>query len=136
MDDWAVPRIQDGLMVVNMGNSHTLAYLVAQDRVYGIYEHHTACLDLSKAMDQLQRFRKGVLTSEEVYSDMGHGVVYSGDAGDRFIRAPMLATGPQRSLIKTADVHPAAPFGDMMLSGCFGLVRAGLVTWGLNHSIC
>ena len=135
LDDWAVPRVPDGLMVVNVGNAHTLAYLVAEDRVYGIYEHHTECLDFPKAMDQLQRFRNGVLTSEDVYCDMGHGVVYSEDAGDRFIKAPILATGPQRALIGQSDVHLAAPFGDMMLSGCFGLIRASLEAWNLNHSI-
>ncbi|MBI4775052.1 MAG: DUF1786 domain-containing protein [Deltaproteobacteria bacterium] len=136
LDDWAVSRIRDGLMVVNVGNAHTLAYLVAEGRVYGIYEHHTECLDFAKAMDQLQRFRNGLLTSEEVYSDMGHGVVYSEGVNDHFENAPMLATGPQRALIKTGDVHPAAPFGDMMLSGCFGLVRAALHAWKLNRSIC
>lgn len=35
-------------------------------------------------------------------------------------------TGPLRAILKGSRLraHPAAPFGDMMLAGCYGLVRA------------
>ena len=35
-------------------------------------------------------------------------------------------TGPQRERIRRTALQPyfAAPYGDMMISGCFGLVRA------------
>ena len=36
------------------------------------------------------------------------------------------ATGPQRARIRDTALRPyfAAPFGDMMIGGCFGLLRA------------
>jgi hypothetical protein len=40
---------------------------------------------------------------------------------------PLLAvTGPRRSLLEGSDLQPylAVPHGDMMLAGCFGLLRA------------
>ncbi len=130
LDDWAVSRIQDGLLVVNAGNAHTLAYLVAGDRCYGIYEHHTGCLDSVKIRDHLARFREGTLPHDEIFGDEGHGVAYTGDAGRSFSAAPLLVTGPQRFLLLAEGGRMAAPFGDMMLSGCFGLVQSVLNLWG------
>jgi hypothetical protein len=33
-------------------------------------------------------------------------------------------TGPRRSLVEGLGYYPAAPYGNMMLAGCFGLVAA------------
>ena len=43
----------------------------------------------------------------------------------------MVLTGPQRRLGSSLPAIQAAPFGDMMLTGCFGLVAAarGIVGW-------
>jgi hypothetical protein len=42
------------------------------------------------------------------------------------IDPPVIATGPRRALLRASTHRPyfAAPFGDMMLSGCFGLLAA------------
>ncbi|HZR40179.1 MAG TPA: hypothetical protein VFB12_08695, partial [Ktedonobacteraceae bacterium] len=40
---------------------------------------------------------------------------------------PFLAvTGPRRELLRGSQLHPyeAVPHGDMMLAGCYGLLRA------------
>ena len=51
-----------------------------------------------------------------------------GDTSARRGRAqPIVAvTGPQRGKLRGSDLHPyfATPHGDMMISGCFGLLRA------------
>ena len=38
----------------------------------------------------------------------------------------LVVTGPRRSVLQTSPLKPyfAAPYGDMMIAGCFGLLRA------------
>jgi uncharacterized protein (DUF1786 family) len=117
----------DGLTVVNVGNFHTLAALVRNDRVYGIYEHHSASLTVRTLRTHLEAFRRGLLEHERVFQDGGHGCAYGNGfphEGDLFER--VLVTGPRRRLLSLPSYHQAAPYGDMMLSGCFGLLRAAI----------
>lgn len=71
-----------------------------------------------------ERLVVGRLTQEEVFGGNGHGVYYAAPApgGDPFVAV----TGPQRNKLAGSRLRPhfAAPHGDMMLSGCFGLLRA------------
>jgi hypothetical protein len=68
------------------------------------------------------------LRHAEVFEDMGHGaLVYEGypidlSGGDFGVAV----TGPRRNLMSASRLRPyfAAPFGDMMISGCFGLLAA------------
>ena len=41
-------------------------------------------------------------------------------------RLPLIVTGPRRDLLAGSELPAefAAPHGDMMLTGCFGLLRA------------
>jgi uncharacterized protein (DUF1786 family) len=114
-----------GLTVVNVGNFHTVAALVRDERVLGIYEHHTDLLDPQKLDRHLQAFRVGQLDHATVFADNGHGCAHARDfqtlPGDF---AQVLVTGPKRRLLSLPDYHQAAPYGDMMLSGCFGLLCA------------
>jgi uncharacterized protein (DUF1786 family) len=69
------------------------------------------------------RLCHGQLSHEEIFSDGGHGcfILESED------QLPFLSvTGPNRKLMQDSLLKPhfAVPHGDMMLSGCFGLVRA------------
>jgi len=123
------PQVQkqsaSGLVVVNCGNEHTFAVLVQQGIVWGIYEHHTSLLSPAKLADHLNRFRAGQLTNQEIYDDWGHGCCLRPDypgSGKPF--ATLVITGPQRRLGADLPAIQAAPFGDMMLTGCFGLVAA------------
>jgi uncharacterized protein (DUF1786 family) len=113
-----------GLMVVNLGNAHTFAALVRGERLWGIYEHHTGLLDQAKLFDHLGRFKKGELTNEEIFADQGHGCAYAPDypGGEPF--GFTVITGPRRRLARGWPGVFAAPLGDMMLTGCFGLVEA------------
>jgi len=111
-------------LVVNIGNFHTLAFRLREGQVEGLFEHHTGFLDGEKLDRLLQRLAEGVLDFEEVFGDMGHGALV-------FERTPMAlegvaVVGPRRGLLR-ASRHPvyfAVPFGDMMMAGCFGLLRA------------
>ncbi|HHY29852.1 MAG TPA: DUF1786 domain-containing protein [Syntrophaceticus sp.] len=116
-------RQEDGVLVVNVGNQHTLAALLKGERIWGIFEHHTGSLTRDKLDDYLHRFVRGEVTNEEVYNDWGHGCAILPDAPPAECFDFIAITGPQRH--KAEDLgYFAVPYGDMMLSGSFGLVAA------------
>jgi len=115
---------EEGVVVLNLGNQHAVASLVINSRIVGIYEHHTGCLSASKLRDHIERFRQGTLTDEEVFSGHGHGCVTLPQAKNMGSFATVVVTGPQRHLAQDLGYYFAVPYGDMMLSGCFGLIRA------------
>jgi uncharacterized protein (DUF1786 family) len=111
-------------LVLNLGNSHTLAFHLRGTYIYGLFEHHTGLLD-REGLDSLsERLVAGTLRHEEVFAGNGHGVYYAAppDSREPFVTA----TGPLRAKLRGSRLKPhfAAPHGDMMLSGCFGLVQA------------
>jgi len=126
LDPQARGHLDRGLTVINVGNAHTFAALVRGDRLRGIYEHHTGLLSPEKLWDQVGRFQQGRLTNAEVFDDQGHGCAYAPDFTAKDSFAFTVITGPRRRLAQGGPGIFAAPFGDMMLSGCFGLVAAFL----------
>ncbi len=123
-DPQAAAWRQEGLMAVNLGNQHTLGALIRGERIEGIFEHHTGMLTTEKFRSIVKRFPKGRLSSQEIFRDGGHGCFihpdFSGKKGYGFVAV----TGPRRSLADGGGGYMAAPYGDMMLTGCFGLVAA------------
>ncbi len=122
-------RNQDESLLCNIGNFHTLAFHLAQERIVGIFEHHTGEIDRAQLEQMLMKLADGTLTNEEVFNTSGHGALILNDsvqhAGERDF--PFLAvTGPRREMLRGSSLHPyeATPHGDMMLAGCFGLLRA------------
>jgi uncharacterized protein (DUF1786 family) len=110
-------------VMVNVGNFHTLAFHLQQDLIMGFFEHHTGFLDREKIDNLIVKLVKGELTNEEVYNDHGHGCLII----ERSSEVPFVTvTGPRRNLMAGSKLNPycAVPYGDMMLTGCFGLVRA------------
>jgi len=129
-DPVAAAHQDEGFIAVNVGNQHTLGVLLQGHRILGLFEHHTVLMDPEKLTRLVNRLREGVLTDEEVYADHGHGAFISPDyrPGDGFTFVAV--TGPQRHMAKDLGYHFAAPYGDMMLTGCFGLVAGVLATAG------
>jgi uncharacterized protein (DUF1786 family) len=122
------PTVQEhvdrGVLVVNLGNQHTLAALVTNDRIQGLWEHHTGALTADALASWMHRFRKGEVSNHEVLATGGHGCAYLA-GGTRELEFPWIAaTGPRRAMAKTHGWFLAAPFGNMMLAGCYGIVRA------------
>ena len=109
-------------LVVNLGNSHTLAFHLAGAKVLGLFEHHTSALSLSRLELLLDKLVSGELRSAEVWEEGGHGSLILEKGRNPFVTA----TGPRGSLLASSRLNPyfAAPFGSMMLVGCFGLARA------------
>jgi uncharacterized protein (DUF1786 family) len=121
-------------VLVNVGNGHTVCLLALDGRVAGVFEHHTSCLDGAGLEARLRRWLAGDLHSDEVRADHGHGAVLApGTDGAALdpgapggLRLPLVVTGPRRALLADGGLPAefAAPHGDMMLTGCFGLLRA------------
>jgi len=123
-DPRASEKQEEGFVAVNLGNQHTLGALIQGNRIWGIFEHHTGMLNREKLKSILDRFPKNLLSNDEIFRDGGHGCAidpgFSGKRGYRFVAV----TGPQRSLAENLGYYFAVPYGDMMLTGCFGLVAA------------
>jgi uncharacterized protein (DUF1786 family) len=120
------PRVgqREQLIVANVGNFHTLAFRLGPERIEGIFEHHTGLIDRKRLDSLISALAEGTLTHEMVFGDHGHGaLLYEQDP----MPLDFLGiTGPRRNLMRTSRHSPyfAVPFGDMMITGCFGLVRA------------
>jgi uncharacterized protein (DUF1786 family) len=115
-------------IVANIGNFHTLAFHLVSDEIAGVFEHHTGLLNSAKLDRLLVKLAEGTISNEDVYVDSGHGAFTQHD--DRFLpedsRFHVAVTGPRRKLMAESVLKPyyATPFGDMMLSGCFGLLAS------------
>lgn len=116
-------HVEAGVTVVNVGNGHTLGALVMEERVWGIFEHHTVLVNPEKLRSCVEKLREGSLENEEVFQDGGHGAyVHPHRPRGRF--GFVAVTGPNRWIARELGYYMAAPYGNMMLAGCFGLVAA------------
>ena len=116
---------QERSVVANVGNFHCLAFRLEGGRIAGLVEHHTGELTSAKLRAYLEKLSAGTITNDEVFADMGHGALSFDPPADPGV--PFLAvTGPRRGLLVETGLEPylAVPHGDMMLAGCFGLLRA------------
>jgi len=122
----AVVAQQDEQLVINLGNMHALGFHLRGTHVYSLFEHHTNLLSAQEIESLSEGLVAGTLRHEDVFGSHGHGALYA--AGDRPSNPhPFVAvTGPQRAKLRASALNPyfAVPHGDMMLSGCFGLVWA------------
>ena len=118
---WSEPRA----IVANVGNFHCLAFRLELGRILGLFEHHSGELTSAKLQHYVEQLAAGTISNEEVYHDMGHGALMLEGAGGTSLSF-LAVTGPRRSLLADSALEPylAVPHGDMMLAGCFGLLRA------------
>jgi hypothetical protein len=76
----------------------------------------------------IRKFAENILKHEDVFGNHGHGALslkdYCYSLDDDEIE--LVVTGPRQNLIKNTKLKPtfASPFGDMMLTGCYGLLAA------------
>jgi len=128
-DPVAAAHRKEGFIAVNVGNQHTVGVLLKGERILGLFEHHTVLMTTAKLRRLVEELGAGTLDDEEVYADHGHGAYIGPDytlgSGFDFVAV----TGPQRHLATGLGYHFAAPYGDMMLTGCFGLVAAARRLW-------
>ena len=121
-------RKAERFMMTNVGNFHTIAFRIGPAGIEGVFEHHTGMLDTEKLDGLLSRLADGSLTHDEIFMDHGHGaLIVSKKTYDKTAnRFGVAVTGPRWSMMRNSGLRPhfATPFGDMMLAGCFGLVKA------------
>ena len=117
-------KAQPRAVVANVGNFHTLAFHLQEGAIAGLFEHHTGLLTQPKLEALLGQLAAGTLSHQELFADHGHGALI---LDPRPASLEFLAvTGPRRGLLAGSRLQPylAVPYGDMMMAGCWGLVRA------------
>lgn len=121
-------------LVVNVGNFHVLGFRLRREegeesfRIEGLFEHHTGFLDRVALEGLLGELASGQLTNEEIFESQGHGALlysrtpYFLDEGQNAV----VVVGPRRDMMRGSRLRPyfAAPYGDMMMAGDYGLIRA------------
>lgn len=132
LDQTVLPQTRK--LILNIGNFHTIAFVLSSNEVQGFFEHHTGLLDSQKLEKLILSLADGSLTHEAVYSEQGHGALLL----DRTPlplhnnKIDLIVTGPRRNMLSSARLNPASmlrpyfavPFGDMMITGCISLLAA------------
>ena len=114
------------VIVANVGNFHTLAFRLGAGGIEGVFEHHTGEIDMARLDELIGALANSSLKHEDVFDDQGHGaLIYDPQPTPPGTRK-LAVTGPRRNLMGQSMHKPyfAVPYGDMMIAGCFGLVRA------------
>lgn len=125
LDPLVADKIPTGALVANIGNFHCLAFRLGPGGIEGVFEHHTGEVTRDKLDNFITALADSSLQHRDVFDDMGHGaLVYEAQP----MPAPyfLAVTGPRRTLMRGSRHQPyfAVPYGDMMATGCFGLLRA------------
>lgn len=117
-------QVRHGAIILNIGNMHTFAVLLHERRIVGLFEHHSHLLNAVHLVELVNALRAGTLEFETVFAEDGHGALihpdYVAGSGFEFVAV----TGPKRGLARELGWYEAAPHGNMMLAGAFGLVAA------------
>lgn len=106
---------------INAGNAHTIAMSLHDERIIGVFEHHTHLLDEQKLGYYIKKLSAGTITFKEVFDDGGHGALVLGENQPEIVSL----TGPRRKAMKGVGIF-SAPAGDMMMTGPVGLIKAVL----------
>jgi uncharacterized protein (DUF1786 family) len=116
-------------LIVNVGNGHTIAALLIERRIEGLYEHHTHELTPKKLEQELRLFIRGELSSRKIFDENGHGAI---TLKPFYGEISVLVTGPNRDLFKGTSFKYfyASPGGNTMMTGPMGLVKAALFRFG------
>ena len=113
----------EGAILVNVGNMHTFATLVQGRRLYGLFEHHTGGMTTELIADLVGRLQAGTLDVAGFRRAFdGHGAALDPAYAEAGPFEFVAVTGPNRRLARPLGYHEAAPYGDMMLAGSWGLV--------------
>jgi uncharacterized protein (DUF1786 family) len=116
-------------LIVNVGNGHTIAALLLERKIEGLYEHHTHELTPKKLESDLRLLVRGELSGRKVFEENGHGAI---TLKPFYGEVSAIVTGPNRDLFKETSLKfiYASPGGNTMMTGPIGLVRAAQYRFG------
>ena len=117
-------RVHRDALIANVGNFHTLAFRFSAGTITGVFEHHTGELQPEQLEYFIEQLAAGTLTHDAVFNSKGHGALLFDHRAQPLNF--LAVVGPRRGLLLHSRYRPyfATPYGDMMLAGCYGLVRA------------
>ncbi|MBI5302257.1 MAG: DUF1786 domain-containing protein [Chloroflexi bacterium] len=117
-------RAQRTALIANVGNFHTLAFRYSDGAITGVFEHHTGELKPAQLEGFIAQLAGGTLTHDAIFNSQGHGALVLDARADPLDFLALV--GPRRGILARSKLKPyfATPYGDMMLAGCYGLVRA------------
>ena len=112
----------NSFIVIDIGNGHTTAASIEDEKIQGVFEHHTSSLTGESLERYIKRLASGEITNKEVYDDHGHGAHVLNPISKI---EKVIVSGPKRELIEKTnlDWHHAAPGGDVMMTGTVGLIK-------------
>ncbi len=118
-------------VLLNLGNAHALGVYMDGEEILGLWEHHTQMLTPEKVSALVEKLLAGNLDAERLFADGGHGVYIRKNRYPERPEAQIIAvTGPRRQLAADLGWYQAAPYGNMMLTGAYGLLRAYQAKYG------
>lgn len=129
------PRVAEleQVLLANLGNFHCLVFRLGPPSgehgargIEGFFEHHTGEVTPQRLDELIDGLAGAKLAFEEVFNDKGHGALVYDSAPMVVGAGQVVVTGPRRSMMRDGRHRPyfAVPYGDMMLAGCFGMLRA------------
>jgi uncharacterized protein (DUF1786 family) len=122
-DGRVADHVPDKLVIMNVGNAHTCAVALLEGRVRGIFEHHTRKVTADKIAALVAKLTSATITNDELFDDGGHGAAVSDEMHGHEQGWFVAVTGPNRRIVRELGYYEACPHGDMMLTGCYGLIR-------------
>jgi uncharacterized protein (DUF1786 family) len=112
-------------LVLDVATSHTVAAVVAEDRLAGFFEYHTRDVTPGRLGELMKSLADGDLTHEGILAEGGHGAYVGHRVGFSAVEI-ILATGPKRRMVRDVGlpISWGAPMGDNMMTGTAGLLEA------------
>ncbi|WGI17356.1 DUF1786 family protein [Methanonatronarchaeum sp. AMET-Sl] len=108
-------------IVVDAGNGHFMAASIKENKLVGLFEHHTRMLDDDRITELIDKLIHGEITDDEVFGDGGHGAYVS----ESIEPEKIIVTGPRRDVMpNTINIEYAHPIGDVMMSGAVGIYKS------------
>ena len=113
---------QEGVTVVYAGHSHVQVFMVYQDKLWGLYEHH-AGIPLPLFQEHLKEIRLNWLPDEQVQRSGGHGCLCGELPAEAEGFSPTYILGPARERFAECGRLTSA-CGDARFDRCFGMLEA------------
>ena len=113
------------VMILDIATSHTVAAVMEDDTLAGVFEYHTKDITLEKLEVLLTDLAEGHIEHKQILAEGGHGAYLRKAVGFDNIQA-IIATGPKRRLMAKTKlpITWGAPWGDNMMTGTVGLIEA------------